>query len=181
MRRKNLNGVYDLHTNLIQYPRIMQPTHCRWEHVGPDSSSKGLSAAVDDTESGPDLGLEAHPAATKKDSPSTDLAIEPQNQPAQQPTVFPPVPALVARNYAVVDTYYESPPMSGLGVPGPDRRSYDVGPPGLLDVADDVVALLPEDCRRPFLEAREQERRWVERWGTEARDKLRRQPHVGLT
>ncbi|KAL8715679.1 MAG: hypothetical protein Q9225_006317 [Loekoesia sp. 1 TL-2023] len=30
-RRQNLEGVYDPHTNVLQYPRIMQPTHARWE------------------------------------------------------------------------------------------------------------------------------------------------------
>ena len=31
MRQKNLEGVYDTHTNSLQYPKIMQPTHARWE------------------------------------------------------------------------------------------------------------------------------------------------------
>jgi chromatin structure-remodeling complex protein RSC7 len=31
----NLNGVYDIHTNTMQYPKIMQPTHARWEAVEP--------------------------------------------------------------------------------------------------------------------------------------------------
>lgn len=30
-RRRNLDGVYDPHTNILQYPKIMQPTHARWE------------------------------------------------------------------------------------------------------------------------------------------------------
>ncbi|KAL9598383.1 MAG: hypothetical protein Q9219_004545 [cf. Caloplaca sp. 3 TL-2023] len=30
-RRQNLAGVYDLHTNALQYSKIMQPTHARWE------------------------------------------------------------------------------------------------------------------------------------------------------
>ncbi|KAL8856742.1 MAG: hypothetical protein Q9178_006699 [Gyalolechia marmorata] len=31
MRQKNLEGVYDTHTNSLQYPKIMQPTHAQWE------------------------------------------------------------------------------------------------------------------------------------------------------
>ncbi|KAI5255742.1 hypothetical protein E4T42_01803 [Aureobasidium subglaciale] len=32
-RRANLDGVYDINTNLMFYPKIMQPTHVKWEHV----------------------------------------------------------------------------------------------------------------------------------------------------
>ncbi|KAF2969202.1 hypothetical protein GQX73_g4306 [Xylaria multiplex] len=38
VRRQNALGVYDVHTNLLQYPAIMQPTHARIEQVT-DSSS----------------------------------------------------------------------------------------------------------------------------------------------
>ena len=33
VRRSNLNGVYDVHTNMIHYPSTMQPTHVRIEQV----------------------------------------------------------------------------------------------------------------------------------------------------
>lgn len=32
-RDENRNGVYDIHTNVIQWPAILQPTHARWEVV----------------------------------------------------------------------------------------------------------------------------------------------------
>jgi chromatin structure-remodeling complex protein RSC7 len=32
----NNAGVYDIHTNVMQYPTIMQPTHVRIEQVSPD-------------------------------------------------------------------------------------------------------------------------------------------------
>ncbi|KAI4175333.1 MAG: hypothetical protein LQ343_001708 [Gyalolechia ehrenbergii] len=38
-RRRNLEGVYDPHTNVLQYPRIMQPTHARWEACGANYDS----------------------------------------------------------------------------------------------------------------------------------------------
>ncbi|KAJ8130560.1 hypothetical protein O1611_g3071 [Lasiodiplodia mahajangana] len=38
VRRQNIAGVYDVHTNTMQYPAIMQPTHARIEQVA-DSSS----------------------------------------------------------------------------------------------------------------------------------------------
>jgi chromatin structure-remodeling complex protein RSC7 len=43
MRMHNLQGVYDIHTNVMQYPAHMQPTHARWEVINDendDSSEK---------------------------------------------------------------------------------------------------------------------------------------------
>ncbi|KAI1819015.1 hypothetical protein F4861DRAFT_200734 [Xylaria intraflava] len=39
IRRHNLAGVYDIHTNTIQYPAIMQPTHVRIEQVEESSTA----------------------------------------------------------------------------------------------------------------------------------------------
>lgn len=33
IRKANLQGIYDPHTNLMCYPKITQPTHARWEEV----------------------------------------------------------------------------------------------------------------------------------------------------
>jgi chromatin structure-remodeling complex protein RSC7 len=33
LRKANLTGVYDPHTNLMCYPKVTQPTHARWEEV----------------------------------------------------------------------------------------------------------------------------------------------------
>ncbi|KAI0400661.1 chromatin remodelling complex Rsc7/Swp82 subunit-domain-containing protein [Xylaria palmicola] len=38
IRRQNTAGVYDVHTNLIQYPASMQPTHARIEQVAGSAS-----------------------------------------------------------------------------------------------------------------------------------------------
>ncbi|CAJ2512609.1 Uu.00g007280.m01.CDS01 [Anthostomella pinea] len=43
IRRHNLSGVYDVHTNTMQYPSIMQPTHARIEQVA-DSTTSNDSA-----------------------------------------------------------------------------------------------------------------------------------------
>lgn len=37
IRRLNNAGVYDIHTNVLQYPRTMQPTRVRIEQVSPES------------------------------------------------------------------------------------------------------------------------------------------------
>ncbi|KAF5125875.1 Chromatin structure-remodeling complex subunit rsc7 [Metarhizium anisopliae] len=43
IRKFNNAGVYDIHTNMLQYPAIMQPTRVRIEQVSPDeeAASKG--------------------------------------------------------------------------------------------------------------------------------------------
>lgn len=33
LRKANMSGVYDSHTNLMCYPRTTQPTHAKWEEV----------------------------------------------------------------------------------------------------------------------------------------------------
>lgn len=38
LRRANLDGIYDPHTNLMCYPKVTQPTHARWEEVPPEES-----------------------------------------------------------------------------------------------------------------------------------------------
>ncbi|KAG9952720.1 hypothetical protein KCU85_g1996, partial [Aureobasidium melanogenum] len=45
-RRSNLNGIYDINTNLMFYPKIMQPSHVKWERVvpGEEGKSEGESA-----------------------------------------------------------------------------------------------------------------------------------------
>jgi chromatin structure-remodeling complex protein RSC7 len=47
-RRANLGGVYDINTNLMFYPKIMQPTHVKWEHV---------EASEDDQHSNTESGI----------------------------------------------------------------------------------------------------------------------------
>ncbi|KAF2645108.1 hypothetical protein P280DRAFT_466343 [Massarina eburnea CBS 473.64] len=38
LRKANLNGVYDAHTNLMCYPKVTQPTHAKWEEVPQEQS-----------------------------------------------------------------------------------------------------------------------------------------------
>jgi chromatin structure-remodeling complex protein RSC7 len=45
-RQKNRNGLYDIHTNSMQWPSALQPTHARWRIVN------------DGTVDGTDLGAE---------------------------------------------------------------------------------------------------------------------------
>lgn len=38
LRKANLQGIYDPHTNLMCYPRTTQPTHAKWEEVPQEES-----------------------------------------------------------------------------------------------------------------------------------------------
>lgn len=38
LRRANMQGIYDPHTNLMCYPRTTQPTHAKWEEVPQEES-----------------------------------------------------------------------------------------------------------------------------------------------
>ncbi|KAK0104690.1 hypothetical protein ONS95_004963 [Cadophora gregata] len=42
VRRQTLPGIYDPHTNIMHYPKTMQPTHARWEQI--DDSEAEIKA-----------------------------------------------------------------------------------------------------------------------------------------
>ena len=77
------------------------------------------------------------------------------------------VPRKHSRKFMVTDTLCETPRTSTLGYPGPDEALMDIDPPGLVHVAEDVIAELPSDCRDQFLRARRQQDEWKGRWGLE--------------
>ncbi len=78
----------------------------------------------------------------------------------------------------ITDTYYETPPASVLGYPGPDEEVLDVGPGELTRVPEHLLTELPEDCRQAFVEARAVEKAWKARWGTEKTDGARAQLRI---
>ena len=162
-RRQNLNGVYDVHTNVMQYPKIMQPTHARWEQV---SSSPQKSQALQIT------------ADEVNESLSKGTAMQRYDQDQAHNTIFPEVPRVFTRNFMISDTYYNTPSTSVLGYPGPDEDVIDVGPGGLTHVSEDVVVALPEDCRKAFLEARAEEKQWKASWSSEKADGARAQLRI---
>lgn len=54
---------------------------------------------------------------------------------------FPPLPSLLLVNHLTTDTVFESPPFTGLGVPGPDCDAVDIGTNGLSRMEN-----LLDDC-----------------------------------
>jgi chromatin structure-remodeling complex protein RSC7 len=151
LRRANLNGIYDPHTNVMQYPKTMQPTHARWEQI-------------DDNE-----------VQTNGSLPNGH-AEDPEN--GEVHSMFTPVQPIYSRNYMIVDTVYESAPASDFGVPGPDGDAYDLGFNGLTGVPDDIKAELPLECLKAFEDALVKELQWKNKWGPESRDAGRRAPAI---
>ncbi|EOD51063.1 putative nuclear localization protein [Neofusicoccum parvum UCRNP2] len=175
-RRANVEGVYDAHTNQLHFPKIMQPTHARWEE---------LPVADDDLE---DAEAHSQKRLTNGTSGLTNGVHETNGSTngtvsAQKPgrTNFGPVPAVVARNFLIVDTYLESAPITGAGVPGPDGDFHDVGVNGLPKVNDEILAELPSECREALEDAQQKEQEWKSRWHTESIDGSRRELKIGFT
>ncbi|PWY76468.1 hypothetical protein BO94DRAFT_204745 [Aspergillus sclerotioniger CBS 115572] len=180
-RRENLEGQYDIHTNVVQYPKIMQPTHARWERLPPPDPrvasklAKGLSTlsltnGTDEEESAA-VSSEANEAGDgQTESETTDASI------------FSTVPVALSRRFAIHDIHYESSPYSNLGVPGPDGDVHDLGSNGLVSVANsmnpeftspEVLEELPLECKEALIEAAAREWEWKSKWSREASDGAR--------
>ncbi|KAJ5736863.1 Chromatin-remodelling complex RSC SWI/SNF subunit Rsc7/Swp82 [Penicillium malachiteum] len=105
MRKTNMGGVYEVHTNVMQYPQITQPTHVRYEHVPPPSIDPrenlmgGLSS----------LNLAPGPSTTEDAGSSSTIPSD-----TTSPPIFPPVPKSVSDNYMVQDIIFEAPPYSNM-------------------------------------------------------------------
>jgi chromatin structure-remodeling complex protein RSC7 len=163
-RKANLEGVYDPHTNMMHYPKIMQHTHVRWEQVTDEDNDAHMTNGISHLTNGVN-GV--HLNGTRHDE-------------TRRKTKFPPVDPIISRNFMVVDTIFESPPHSGLGIPGPDGDALDVGTNGISNISDDILDELPAECRRAFEEAKERELEWKGRWGSEHRDGARGDVKIGF-
>ncbi|KAJ6141428.1 Chromatin structure-remodeling complex subunit rsc7 [Penicillium chermesinum] len=184
LRKATMNGTYDVHTNAIHYPRIMQPTHVRYERVSPPDSRS--TAELMDDMSSLSIGSKG-PHFTQVDPTSqSQNAARPNNEPStpnetteeQAGNIFPPVPISVSSKYVVEDIIYESPPYSNMGLPGPDGDLRSLGPNGLVSIANprhvefmnpEIIAMLPEDCKEALLDAAANEVEWKSRWSTRAK------------
>ncbi|BDD60668.1 hypothetical protein MPDQ_006612 [Monascus purpureus] len=193
VRRQNLQGIYDIHTNAIQYPKIMQPSHVRWERLPPPDPQttaklmKGMSTlrlTGDDKDNDsekqfPDHHDEPHDVIpTANDDTQADENVN-------HATVFSSVPPAFSRRFAIHDVYYESPPYSNMGIPGPDGDVHDLGSNGLISIANpmhpefvgpDILAELPPECKEALVEAAAREWEWKTKWQNEATHGSRTSP-----
>ena len=87
--------------------------------------------------------------------------------------IFLPLPSTITKNFMVTDTTYVSPSYPDMPPPGPDSGLDDFDT-SLSSVPQDIINLLDEQQKRDFLAAREEERRWRGKWGTEEKDGLRK-------
>ena len=147
----------------MQYPKIMQHTHAKWEQVYPETIESAAQNMLDDRILSDDLNRNG-PIGHEHDQTTE--------------TIFTPLPEHLARNFMIVDTYARGPPTSTFGFPGLPGSVVDVGPPGLTAISEDVIAVLPEESQRAFLEVRKEARRWQSRWSTEEQDKMRAVVHI---
>jgi len=131
-------------------PKIMQPSHVKWESLPPPSEH--LTNGTHTT--------------------SSDISSD--------PTIFSTVPPVIARNFLVTDTVFASAPIHNPGVPGPDGDVSDIGGNGLTGISRDLIDELPEDCRAAFDEALRAEQQWKRSWGTEGSDSLRTSLRIGF-
>ncbi|PGH23322.1 hypothetical protein AJ80_02574 [Polytolypa hystricis UAMH7299] len=193
-RREAQNGVYDIHTNTMQYPQHMQPTHARWEAIPPPEQDRSSALRLMNSASNTALGLtngnsnvgtNGERDNNEQEQPDNTASSASRSQ-EQESTIFPPVPGIFSRNFAVHDIVYQSPQYSTFGVPGPDGHINDIGYHSLARLAEDhngkddnpaswspteeVLNALPPDCRAAYDEAVKQAREWKRQWRGEAQD-----------
>lgn len=150
MRRSNINGVYEIHTNTMHYPAAMQPTHARIEQVVDEdveeppapSAFPPLNPAISRNFMVMDTYMETPPAGI---SPSSYNVPFRHSRPDHE---------------TYVQTDYLAPFQ------------------GLSAVPQEIRDLLPDDCREAFDKAVNREEEWHSKWGTEATDTSRREPVV---
>ncbi|KAK2682809.1 Chromatin-remodelling complex, RSC SWI/SNF subunit Rsc7/Swp82 [Fusarium oxysporum f. sp. vasinfectum] len=104
------------------------------------------------------------------------------SKPPQTAPSSPPVPAKMARNFFVADTYFET---SSAGVISASAVDGTAGSPdflasfqGLSAVSDEIKDLLPSECRAAFDGAVAKEASYRSKWGPESETMSRRQPII---
>ncbi|CDM35102.1 hypothetical protein DTO013E5_3018 [Penicillium roqueforti] len=187
MRRANLGGVYDVHTNIMQHPKIMQPTHARWERVSPAPTSvpTELTTNMNSLNISNEASSSGHEKQTPHETQESREATTGETSTESPATTFSPVPTHLHDHYVIQDIVYESPPYSNMGIPGPDGDVQDIGPNGLVSVANpkhpefmspEILQLLPSECKEALIDAATQEVEWKTKWTTETMNGERAQP-----
>jgi chromatin structure-remodeling complex protein RSC7 len=101
------------------------------------------------------------------------------------PEFFPPPTEAQLQDHIIVDTTFIAPPLTGpLDVPGPKITFDDqlglMSTQSLSSVPEDVIALLPADCKAAFRAAQSVESEWMSRFGTEVEHGERASLRIGL-
>ena len=144
----------------MHYPKIMQPTHAKWEESPQRSDSIPVSHANDHITNG----------VARLTNGVQQVSLNDKSAEESSQTIFDRVPSIVTRNFLVTDTVLEMPPTAGLGIPGSDSHAIDTGANGLPQLDEETLTLLPPDCRVAYLGAKQKEAEWKERWKNESED-----------
>ncbi|KAK0743654.1 chromatin remodelling complex Rsc7/Swp82 subunit-domain-containing protein [Schizothecium vesticola] len=150
-RRTINNGVYDIHTNTMQFPAMMQPTRARIEQVVDGD-------IAEDEPAGPAIFPPLNPAISRNflvidtymEAPSAGVA------PSSYDVPFRPAAAQIS----YVDTDIKAPFQ------------------GLSAIPQEIRDLLPDECRQAFDKALKPEEEWLSKWGPETLSTSRREPVV---
>lgn len=187
-RRATLEGAYDIHTNAIQYPKIMQPTHARWERLPPPDPrtasklTKGFSTLT--------LANESDSVPPAEEDPVHDTERNPTTTTTTKSTMFSSIPSSLSRRFAIHDTIYETPPYSNQGIPGPDGDVHSLGSNGIISLANpqhpefvtpEILAELPPECKEALVETAVREWEWKSNWHSEMDDGARTRPIKGYS
>ncbi len=160
VRRANLNGLYDIHTNQMHYPSIMQPTHARIEQIKP--------------------GAEEPPTTTDNETnPNPPSTTFPPIKPSIARNFLVIDTHLETPPAGISPAAYDVPFRTSRADHAASASADFLAPfRGLSAVSDEIRDLLPEECRIAFDEAREREKEWFARWGDEKDVMSRRAPVV---
>ena len=178
MRRQTLSGAYEPHTNLMCYPRNMQPTQAVWEEV-------------DDTDENPPPkkrrmnGFNGRPE-TLTNGVHDEYGEEENTHklPKKSSGLLQPS-SFLKRNYLVIDTHLYTAPQASLPPPGyrilkkregsnseveMDDYSFDttvdagLRPPGLPLLSNDDLGQFSPTVRVAYERAKEMEALWYDVW-----------------
>ncbi|OGM42889.1 nuclear localization protein NPL6 [Aspergillus bombycis] len=187
VRRENLGGVYDIHTNAMQYPKIMQPSHARWERLPPPDPRVATKLTKEMSTLSLTNGVEEEEPTTTTTTTTTesDAQEEKTNEETSNESIFSTIPYAFSRRFAIHDVHYETPPYSNMGIPGPDGDVHDLGSNGIISTANlsypefvspEILAELPADCKEALVEAAAREWEWKSKWHSEVGDGARTTP-----
>ncbi|CAK7213702.1 chromatin structure-remodeling complex subunit RSC7 [Sporothrix bragantina] len=150
-RQSTLAGVYDIHTNLMQYPASMQPQRARAVLVEDEATDPDRSAV-----------FPALPASVARNFYVADYHLSTP-------------PAGIAP--AAYDRYRVSGEDQNQSNDA-TRHDFLSSFQGLGAVSDDIRDLLPDECRAAFDAARDKEQQWFDQWGAEEDAMSRREPII---
>lgn len=146
----------------MQYPKIMQATHVRWKQLSDCTKSSATS----------DMNI-THENTSFVKKNNADARGGSNDGLAGGEAIFSDIGSVISRNFMVADICYVSPPICGLGYPGPEEDVSDIGPEGLFQVPQCLRAELPAQCQQAYDETRITAMMWKAQWGGEEADQAR--------